>query len=418
MARLRRMVEEQAGDTIRPAVMPQPVAAGAAALEADLRYPDVLGREGKSIELLVWNEIARYLDQKMYEVRAATSSFFHDLQEELVYLMAAFADETFVCLLAWSGKDYWASHLMEQRLFRTQVAGQEIYRRMDALLARQDFGAEELTMVYLTVLALGFRGRFLRDPAAVDAYRKRLYDRLLLTNPDLRRQSPRLFPEAYQHTIVEGAPVRLPEPRRWWLTAAAVVGAWLVLSSVAWFMLTHSTQELIATTAQSLQRIATEQALAAGGSGKWRVAAAPPQENGFLLKVPPRRASDRDVGRPTTVLVGVRGVNGASPGSAASLRNWLSHGTVRLTHATDGAAPESIPVTAVTLAEAPPDGIADAGAAQYFLLDLPPDQLEAGPQLSFPAASSFGLEVGSVMLVTPDISGAGDRPDADGTGTP
>ena len=116
----------------------------------------------------VWSEMALYLDQRMFEVKAAASSLSHDLQEELVYLMAAFADESFICLLDWPGKDYWAEHLMELRLFHSQIAGQEIFHRIDTLLARQDFGTEELAAVYLMVLALGFKGQYLRDPGAVD----------------------------------------------------------------------------------------------------------------------------------------------------------------------------------------------------------------------------------------------------------
>ena len=156
--------------------------------------------------------MAAYLDQKMYEVRLAASAVSHDYLEELVYIMAAFADETFVCLLEWPGKDYWRDHLMELRLFHSQIAGQDIFRRIEKSLVRQDYGVEELAIIYLMVLALGFKGQYLRDPAAVELYRKKLFDRLVMTNPELRRESQRLFPEAYRHTVTEGAPVRLPEP--------------------------------------------------------------------------------------------------------------------------------------------------------------------------------------------------------------
>jgi len=91
--------------------------------------------------LQVWREMALYLDQKMYEVKLAASSLTHDFFEELVYLMAAFADETFACLVDWPGREYWSEHWMESRLFNSQIAGEEIFRRIDKILTRQDYGA-------------------------------------------------------------------------------------------------------------------------------------------------------------------------------------------------------------------------------------------------------------------------------------
>ena len=116
------------------------------------------GRNLDATTVRVWHDMAAYLDQKMYEVRLATSALSHDYLEELVYIMAAFSDETFVCLLEWPGKDYWRDHLMELRLFHTQIAGQDIFRRIEKALVRQDYGVEELAIIYLMVLALGLQG--------------------------------------------------------------------------------------------------------------------------------------------------------------------------------------------------------------------------------------------------------------------
>src|ERR1700761_3058970 len=190
IARLRRFVED-------------PPASGEAAPEgtfAAASGPET-ARDGGALQLAgsalaveeadatgsrVWDEMTRFLDRKMYEDKVAARPLSRDILRELVYIMAAYADETFVCLLDWSGKDYWADHLMELRLFHSQIAGQEIYRRIDRILTRQDYGTEEGAAVSLMVLALGFKGQCLRAPASVEAYRKRLFDRLLLTNPELR----------------------------------------------------------------------------------------------------------------------------------------------------------------------------------------------------------------------------------------
>jgi type VI secretion system protein ImpK len=354
----------------------------------------------------VWSEMAIYLDQRMYEVKAASSSLSHDLQEELLYLMAAFADETFVCLLEWPGKDYWAEHLMELRLFHSQVAGQEIFRRIDTLLARQDFGIEELAAVYLMALALGFKGQFLRDPAAVDECRKKLFDRLLMTNPNLRRRSHRLFPEAYLHTVVEGAPVRLPEPKKWWLIVAGVVGAWLLLSSVAWFSLTKSTRSTLAVTMHSLGRIANQQKLTAGSSGKWIVTPFSPQNGGFRLELPANLPLDMGGSGTASLLIGVQGLNGYSAGPEAQIQAWLSLGSTSFPSRPISAGGKERTVASVALMDALPEGVTASLNTKYFLVDpaLTAPDLALHPQLAFPPAGRFGLTVGSITLCSPDRS--------------
>src|SRR5271157_4593944 len=112
VARLRRVVEERTPGELPsgPAVAiptgppaqtvpvlaatePADVAVTAAAgsrediTPSDANWDDIVTRR-------VWSEMALYLDQKMYEVKLAASSLSHDLQEELVYIMASFADET------------------------------------------------------------------------------------------------------------------------------------------------------------------------------------------------------------------------------------------------------------------------------------------------------------------------------------
>ena len=133
------------------------------------------GRNLDATTVRVWHEMAAYLDQKMYEVRLAASAVSHDYLEELVYIMAAFADETFVCLLEWPGKDYWHDHLMELRLFHTQIAGQDIFRRIEKLLVRQDYGVEELAVDLSNGPCPGLQGAISARPGSRRVYIARSY---------------------------------------------------------------------------------------------------------------------------------------------------------------------------------------------------------------------------------------------------
>src|SRR5580698_3737775 len=197
VARLRRMAESVSGNgsTASPVRGGTAVSEAAPAqllldqpaqqLDGVLTLPSV-APDMHPVTIRVWHEMALYLDQKLYEIRLSADSLLHRYLEELVYLMAAFADETFVCMVDWPGKVYWSEHLMELRLFHSQIAGDDVFRRIDRILTAQDYGADELSAIYLMALALGFRGKYLRDPAAVDSYRRKLFDRLLMTNPNLR----------------------------------------------------------------------------------------------------------------------------------------------------------------------------------------------------------------------------------------
>lgn len=209
------------------------------------------GREGTPASVsspdgnaaVVWNTLVEYLDRQMIEVNRSGSSMLADVQRELLYVMAAVADEVFVHL-QWEGQQYWLSHLLEVRLFRSHIAGERIFRNIQAVLVRQDQAAEELAAVYLTVLALGFRGQHWGsdDSAAIDKHRRELLLYLVRSNPRLVDDSKRIFPDAYRYTVQEGVPAQLPIPAIWWLVVACVIAGWLVISAIAWRGLTSETR--------------------------------------------------------------------------------------------------------------------------------------------------------------------------------
>jgi type VI secretion system protein ImpK len=413
VARLRRIAEE--GRELQPSISTGLSASGSAESSTSSGPLELSAQTGPVATAVadenadastvhVWQQMARYLDQKMYEVKLASSSISHDYLQELVFLMAAFADETFVCLIEWPGKNRWRDHLMELRIFHSQIAGQDIFRRIDKILTRQDYGAEELAAVYLMALALGFKGQYLRHPEAVEGYRTKLFDRLLMTNPDLRRDSHRLFPEAYRHTVVEGAPVRLPEPRTWWLVVAGVLLAWIIWSTFAWIRLTEPTRATLAIAMDSLERV-TRHSMTKTAS-KWRKLPFSLQNGAFRLELPETGSWNNSVSSggqdaPLLIAIQISGVDSAA--SAARVKTWLSAGKISFPANLSGAQIGARSVTSVEQMENPPAEI--AGEATLFFLvyaSLTPQELESHPLLSFPASSGLSIAAAGVTLYAPD----------------
>jgi type VI secretion system protein ImpK len=341
----------------------------------------------------VWYEMTSFLDRKMYEVKSAANSASNDTLHQLVYIMAAYADETYVCLIEWSGKDYWRDNLMELRLFHSQIAGQDIFRRIDRLLARQDYGTEELAAVYLMILALGFKGQYQRDPGSIEIYRRKLFDRLLLTNPDLKWNGRRIFPEAYRHTVTEGAPVMLPEPKKWWGVVAAIVGGWLILSTLTWLVLVNPTRRNLAIARHALD-IVTNQGSSSDVSTKWRALPFPLQGGAFQLALP--SALPMNQARPGSIearvaplLIAVDGPGG--PDAVSRLHGWLSSGLTSFQRNPYGAVPQAKSIASVEQVSAP-NGVMAATGTVFFLIDpgLNAQDLTLHPLLTFPINDKVG----------------------------
>jgi type VI secretion system protein ImpK len=179
-------------------------------------------------------------------LRAQDAEFSHRVQgavlrsyRETQYVMAALADEVFL-QLQWSGAARWATRLIETEQFGTRCAGQEVFMRIDRLLERADPEDVELGAVYLTALALGFRGRYASRPdgGAIDRYMKLLYRFIFAKNPDLTHPFRTLMPPCYESTIPAGVGKKLRGPRVWWWAAAVVVVIWLMVSHVLWVRVT------------------------------------------------------------------------------------------------------------------------------------------------------------------------------------
>jgi type VI secretion system protein ImpK len=156
--------------------------------------------------------------------------------ERAQYAMAALADEIFLNA-EWGGRDVWRDQLLEAHLFNSRRAGQELFERIDQLLHGALGDQEELARIYLTVLALGFKGKFRGDPSAdvkIGDYCARLYRYLRQRDPLVIEGESRLAPQAYETTLTTSRPARLPYVKRWLWALSMLFMVWLLGSFAVW----------------------------------------------------------------------------------------------------------------------------------------------------------------------------------------
>jgi type VI secretion system protein ImpK len=90
--------------------------------------------------------------------------------EEARFAVAAFLDEA-INLSNWDGRDQWTGRTLQRRYYNTSRAGEEFFEHLEKLPP----DADELRELYLTCLALGFRGRYFHPDQ--DAQLEEIIDR-------------------------------------------------------------------------------------------------------------------------------------------------------------------------------------------------------------------------------------------------
>jgi len=159
------------------------------------------------------------------------------LFEETRYVMIAMADEVFLSI-EWDGKGPWADKPLESIVFRTRDAGERFFRRIDDALAGRTAASAQILTVYITALAIGFRGKYAalgtNDP---ETYRQRLAEYIARSDPDFTR-SEELCPQAHEHTLDKVPEKRLPSFSRGILPFILVLVGWVVVGEVLWLFRT------------------------------------------------------------------------------------------------------------------------------------------------------------------------------------
>ncbi len=153
------------------------------------------------------------------------------------YFMAALADEVLGLNLNWKGRDYWHDFLIERQLFGRAVAGRDFYLLADQVLKSKGRNPimEDLAAVALMSMQLGFEGQFegASGKAKRDRYRQRLLHFIGIGKASGSRTQP-LFPYAYRNLLAYTDDRRLAPFSRWYIIGAAMLGAYLVVSTLIW----------------------------------------------------------------------------------------------------------------------------------------------------------------------------------------
>jgi type VI secretion system protein ImpK len=195
----------------------------------------------------VWRTLLALLERQALEASRSGGDFALEVYRRAQYAMAGLADEVFLHL-DWPGRDAWRSNLLEARLFGSHRAGEELFERIEELLRDRDNVYGELGRVYLTVLALGFQGRFRGHPEAereLESYRRRLFRFIFGRDPQALRGGERLMPEAYGVTLDEGGGTTLPHLKPWIWALAALVVLWLGGGHLLWRSTLSGLQPLV-----------------------------------------------------------------------------------------------------------------------------------------------------------------------------
>lgn len=176
--------------------------------------------------------------------------FDHDLRyqytRDILYIMAALADEIFLNE-TWEGKSFWEAHILEYEFFKTQIAGDVIFDRIEELLKNQN-APVALCKIYLEILAFGFRGKYRGIPSEttdIDALKNRIYAFVEKSEKTKYKANHRLFQEQYDCTLPTIARKLLPDADQLLYVCLGFIFLFIVLSSIAWLLELKEFNELL-----------------------------------------------------------------------------------------------------------------------------------------------------------------------------
>lgn len=202
-----------------------------------------------SADVFVWQRLlALFQHQALDALRHGGA--YTELYMEAQYVMVSFADEVFLHM-EWEGKRAWMSKLLESRIFRSHVAGELLFEKLDLLLRERNPAHRSLATVYLMVLSLGFRGKYYgaKDQGQLHRYRQELFAFIFRREADPDGLAKRLFPDAYAHNLRKQKGKRLANPRVWIGVLCFVIVSYLAFSHGVWW---HLTSRLEAVNSQIL----------------------------------------------------------------------------------------------------------------------------------------------------------------------
>lgn len=211
---------------------------------ACLKYGAVLDQEDASAHALAVEKMTLSLGGEIDEILHKSFDAPHGLPPKLTaeiqYALAALIDELLIHEISWAGREAWFQNLVERKLFRTAVAGRRVFQNIDSLQDRY-FGnphQKSMAYLYLMLLHLGFRGELRARPEQIRTYQAYLADLADIPKGSLEPIpgiSPPVFPQAYEHSIVNPQGQRLSSMRHWWAWGLAALVGYLIVTTIGWY---------------------------------------------------------------------------------------------------------------------------------------------------------------------------------------
>jgi type VI secretion system protein ImpK len=198
------------------------------AIEMRETNPDVAAR-------MISKNLEQLIELQTLESRREGSSFELQSVADARYLKAALADEILLNT-AWIGRDCWTDHLLEASLFRTSVAGDRVFEKIEELLSNREPSLRPIASLYLSALALGFQGKY-RGAAASDrfaGFRSELFQFIYQRSAELSVRDRVLSERAYASTLSHLAPRKMQTLSRWSVMFLIGLVGLLAVSEILW----------------------------------------------------------------------------------------------------------------------------------------------------------------------------------------
>lgn len=188
---------------------------------------------------LVAQSLARHLENLLelqsLESRRDSTRFELENVADARYLKAALADEILLHT-PWIGRERWTAHLLESSLFRTNIAGDLVFSRIEELLSGREPSKRDIARLYLFALALGFQGKYRGsgEEARLLGYREELFQFVYQRPADFSGRDRVVSERAYASTLSHIAPRKLPTLSRWTVLFLLSAATLLAVSELLW----------------------------------------------------------------------------------------------------------------------------------------------------------------------------------------
>lgn len=204
-------------------------------IKARDRTADSRELEPNAVAHTLAKHLENLLELQTLESRRESNRFELENVADARYLKAALADEILLNT-QWVGREQWTAHLLESALFRTNIAGDLVFRRIEQILSDREPSRRDMARLYLFALALGFQGKY-RGAGQVDrlrSFREELFQFVYQRQADFSGRDRVVSERAYASTLSHIAPRKLPTLSRW--TALFLLGivALLAISELLW----------------------------------------------------------------------------------------------------------------------------------------------------------------------------------------